>query len=150
MPATDAPGEHALSFKTKTGAERAATAIAVGVLSLGTFVHVPGSSGFTLRYRILPPQVAKTVTEWEAWGVEAAEKRFAAAQAVAIADASGREIPKETVLQGFRPYLTPNLILAALEDKQHGPQTVITSFFDDFVFDAFGVDGGAEKAFVNR
>ena len=149
IPATLAPGQHKVGFTTKTGAERAATAIAVGVLTLGTVVHVPGSSGFNLTYRIIPPEVAKTVTDWEAWGVEAAEKRFAAARAVAIADVAGREIPKETVLQRFRPYLTPNLILAALEDKQRGPETAITSYFDDFVFDAFGVDG-VEKAFVNR
>ena len=147
IPATSPPGEHTVGFKTKTGAERAATAIAVGVLTLGTFVHVPGSAGFSLTYRILPPDVAKTVTDWEAWGVQAAEKRFAAARAVALADAAGNEIPKETILQRFRPYLTPSLVLRALEDKERGPQAVITSFFDDFVFDAFGVDG-PEKAFV--
>jgi len=147
IPATQGPGEHKVGFTTRTGTERAATAIAVGVLTLGTVIATPGASGFTLTYRILPAQVAKTVTDWEAWGVQAAEKRFDAARAVAIADAAGREIPKETVLQRFRPYLTPSLVLAALEDKERGPQVAITSFFDDFIFDAFGVDG-AEKAFV--
>ena len=147
IPATQAPGEHKVGFTTRTGAERAATAIALGVLTLGTVIAAPGASGFSLTYRILPPQVAKTVTDWEAWGVQAAEKRFDAARAVAIADAAGREIPKETILQRFRPYLTPTLVLAALDDKERGPQAVITSFFDDFIFDAFGVDG-AEKAFV--
>ncbi len=147
VPATQSPGEHKVGFTTRTGAERAATALAVGVLTLGTVIASPGASGFTLTYRILPPAVAKTVTDWEAWALQAAEKRFDAARAVAIADAAGREIPRETVLQRFRPYLTPSLVLAALEDKERGPQVAITSYFDDFIFDAFGVDG-AEKAFV--
>ena len=148
VPATDAPGEHVLSFKTKTGAERAATAIAVGVLSLGTFVHVPGSSGFTLRYRILPPQVAKTVADWEAYAVQSAARRFEAANAHSIADLTGNRVPKDAVLQRFQLYLTPALILAALEDKTHRPEDTMNAFFDDFLFDAFRAAGGAEKAFV--
>ena len=51
------------------------------------------------------------------------------------------------ILERFRPYLTPSLILACLEDKEKGPQAAITGCFDDFIYDAFGIDG-PEKAFV--
>ena len=147
IPATLAPGEHTLGFTTKTGTERAATAIAVGLLSLGTVVHVPGSAGFSLRYRILSPEIAKTITDWETWGVESAARRFEAANALAIVDIRGSRIPKETILARFRPYLTPSVILACLEDKEKGPQAAIAACFDDFIYDALGIDG-PEKAFV--
>jgi len=147
IPATLAPGEHTVGFTTKTGTERAATAIAVGVLTLGTLVHVPGSAGFSLRYRILPPEIAKTVTDWENWGVQSAAHRFETANAVAIVDPRGNRIPKDTILERFRPYLTPSVILACLEDKEKGPQAAITGCFDDFIYDAFGIDR-PEKAFT--
>ncbi len=145
--ATDAPGEYVVGLKTRSGAERAATAVAVGVLTLGSVVYAPGSSGFSVRYRVLPPQVAKSVTDWQAYAVAAASQRFDRAHAVAISDGRGARIPRDAILQRFRPYLTPSVIVAALEDKQRPPASAVVTLFDRFVFDSFGMDG-ADKAFL--
>src|SRR2546426_1208971 len=147
VPAQGPPGEHTLSFKTRSGAERAATAAAVGILTLGSFVYAPGSSGFSLRYQILPPESAKSVEAWEAYALQAAGKRFEDAHASAISDRQGGRIPKETVLERFRPYLTPSLIFAALQAKQRPPEQVFPTLLDEFLFDWLGYRG-ADQAFL--
>ncbi len=147
VPAQGPPGEHTLSFKTRSGAERAATAAAVGILTLGSFVYAPGSSGFSLRYQILPAESAHSLEAWEAYALQAAGKRFDDAHASAISDRQGGRIPKAVVLERFRPYLTPALIFAALQNKQHPPEQVFPRLLDEFLFDWLG-HRGADQAFL--
>src|SRR5947209_15386678 len=147
VPAAAPSGFHKITFRTRSGAERAATAVAVGVLTLGSFVYAPGSSGFSLRYTVLTPETAQNVTQWEGYAMQAADRRFKEAGANAIDDGKGGRISQDTVLQQFRAYLTPSLLLAALRSKQASPEVVIASLFDEFLFDAFGIKG-SQNAFV--
>ena len=147
VPTNRGAGEHSVSFKTRSGAERAATAVAVGVLTLGSFIYAPGSSGFSLRYTVLTPETAQNVTQWEGYAMQAADRRFKEAGANAIDDGKGGRISQATVLQQFRAYLTPSLLLAALRSKRAAPEVVITSLLDEFLFDAFGIKG-SQNAFV--
>ena len=147
VPTNRGPGEHSVGFKTRSGAERAATAVAVGVLTLGSFIYAPGSSGFSLRYTVLTPETAQSVTQWEGYAVQSAERRFKDAGANAINDGKGGRIPQATILQQFRAYLTPSLLLAALRSKERAPEVVIASLLDEFLFDAFGIKA-AQNAFV--
>ncbi|HWM49861.1 MAG TPA: hypothetical protein VNO76_00755 [Thermoplasmata archaeon] len=146
IPATRSSGFYKMSFKTRSGAERAATAVAVGVLTLGSFVYAPGSSGFSLEYEILTPEATRIVESWEAFAIEAANKRFEAAHAEGISDPRGGLIPKDSVLQRFRAYLTPALVVAVLEDKRKSPEHDFVRLFDEFLFDWHGFRG-AETAF---
>lgn len=147
VPTNRGPGEHSVGFKTKSGAERAATAVAVGVLTLGSFIYAPGSSGFSLRYTVLTPEIAQSVTQWEGYAMQAAERRFKDAGADTIDDGKGGRISQATVLQQFRAYLTPSLLLAALRSKERAPEVVIASLLDEFLFDAFGIKA-SQKAFI--
>src|SRR5438128_1230503 len=147
VPTNRGAGEHSVSFKTRSGAERAATAVAVGVLTLGSFIYAPGSSGFSLRYTVLTPETAQNVTQWEGYAMQSADRRFKEAGANAIDDGKGGRISQATVLQQFRAYLTPSLLLAALRSKRAAPEVVIASLLDEFLFDAFGIKG-SQNAFV--
>src|SRR2546425_487386 len=146
VPATSPSGFHKIAFRTRSGAERAATAAAVGVLTLGSFIYAPGSSGFDLQYEILTPEATRIVESWEAFAMEAADKRFEAAHAKGISDRRGREIAKESALQRFRAYLTPALVVGVLEDKRQTPRQSFVRLFDEFLFDWLGFRG-AETAF---
>jgi len=149
VPATGAPGFHKVSFKTRSGAERAATAVAVGVLTLGSFVYAPGYSGFNLQFEILAPETSRIVESWENFAVQAASKRFEAAHATGISDRRGGRIPKESVLQRFRSYLTPALVTGVLKDNRRPPDQVFPRLLDEFLFDWLG-QKGAEAAFLQE
>ena len=149
VPATGAPGFHKVSFKTRSGAERAATAVAVGVLTLGSFVYAPGSSGFNLQFEILAPETSRVVESWENFAVQAANKRFEAAHAIGVSDSRGGRISKESVLQRFRSYLTPALVARVLKDNRRPPDQVFPQLLDEFLFDWLGLKG-AEGAFLSE
>jgi hypothetical protein len=146
VPATAPSGFHTISFKTRSGVERAATAVAVGVLTLGHFIYAPGSSGFNLQYEILTSEATRIVESWEAFAIEAADKRFEAAHAKSISNGREGVIAKEDVLQRFRMYLTPALVVGILEDKRQPPGQSFLRLFDEFLFDWLGFRG-AETAF---
>lgn len=147
VPAVGAPGGHLLEFNTRSGAERAATAAAVGVLTLGTFVYAPGSKGVSLTYQILPADSARSTEAWESFALQSAAHRFDAAQATAISAPNDGRIPKDVILQRFRAYLTPTLLYAALQDPQHPPDQVVPTLLDEFLFDWFG-HKSADQAFL--
>ncbi len=146
VPATSASGFYKISFRTRSGAERAATAAVVGALTLGSFIYAPGSSGFDLQYEILTPEATRIVESWETFAKEVADKRFAAAHARGISDQRDGVIAKDSVLERFRAYLTPALAVGVLEDESQSPREVFTFLFDEFLFDWLGFRG-AETAF---
>ena len=146
IPAAAPSGFHKIAFRTRSGAERAATAVAVGVLTLGSFVYAPGSSGFDLQYEILTPEATRIVDSWEAFAIEAADKRLEAAHAKGISHPRDQVIAKDSVLQRFRAYLTPALVVGILEDKRQPPRESFIRLFDEFLFDWLGFRG-AETAF---
>jgi hypothetical protein len=141
------PGEQTLGFRTRSGAERAATAAVVGVLTLGSFIYAPGSSSVSLRYEIITPESARSAETWEVYAIEAASKRFDDAHATAVSDRTGGRIPKGDVLEQFRAYITPSLIYAALEDKDHPAERVLANLLDEFLYDSFGY-AMADQAFL--
>src|SRR6266480_1922379 len=126
-----------------------ATAVAVGVLTLGSFVYAPGYSGFNLQFEILAPETSRIVESWENFAVQAASKRFEAAHATGISDRRGGRIPKESVLQRFRSYLTPALVTGVLKDNRRPPDQVFPRLLDEFLFDWLGLKG-AEGAFLSE
>jgi hypothetical protein len=146
IPATGAPGAYSVGFVTLTGEDIAATALTVGLLSLGTVWYAPGSAGFYLGYSILAPEIAQKVTEWEESAVRSAAERFETERAIAIAGPAGNRIPMDSVLDEYRAYLTPSRVLSALLDTERGPEAALREQFDDFILNAYGVRG-AEKAF---
>ena len=77
------------------------------MLTLGSFVYAPGSSGFDLQYEILTPEATRIVESWEAFAIEAANKRFEAAHAKGISHPRDQVIAKDSVLQRFRPTSRP-------------------------------------------
>ena len=146
VPATQPSGFHKISFKTRSGAERAATAVAVGVLTLGSFVYAPGSSGFNLEYEILTPEATRIVESWETFAIEAADRRFEAAHAKGISSPRAGLLPKDDVLRRFRAYLTPSLVVRILQDKRQAQGNLFSRLLDEFLFDWLGFRG-AETGF---
>ena len=146
IPAKPKPGGHQVGFRSKSTAARGATAAAVGVLTLGTFIYAPGYKGFTLQYQVLQPEVAKTVVAWEGYAVGAAARHFSERGTDAITAPRGYKVPKDAALQRFGMYLTAGRVLAGLEDKERKPEENMGRLFDAFLLDAFGVEG-VEKAF---
>ncbi len=140
FPGKAKPGPHQIGFRSKSTASRGATAAAIGVLTLGTFIYAPGYKGFTLQYEVLNPQTASTVTAWERCALDAAARRFADRGAGAITAPRGYTVPKDAVLQRFGMYLTPARILGALENKERRPEENMGRLFDAFLFDAFRVE----------
>jgi len=147
IPAKQKAGGHQIGFRSKSTAARGATAAAVGVLTLGTFIYAPGYKGFTLQYQVLDPQTANTVGAWEAYAMGAAAHHFSERGTDAITAPRGYKVPKDAVLQRFGMYLTPGRILGALENQERKPEENMGLLFDGFLSDAYGVEG-VEKAFL--
>jgi hypothetical protein len=147
VPAVGAPGGHVLEFNSRSGAERAATAAVVGVLTLGNFVYAPGSKGVSLQYQVLPADTARILEAWESYALQSAASRFDAAQATAVSDRNGGRIPKDVVLQKFRAYLTPTLLYAAMQDPQRPADQAVPTLLDELLFDWLG-HASADEAFL--
>src|SRR3989454_3182104 len=102
VPAAAPSGFHKITFRTRSGAERAATAVAVGGLTLGSFVYAPGSSGFDLQYEILTPEATRIVESWGGFAIEAANKRVEGGQAQGNSPPRGQGVGKEQRLPAVR------------------------------------------------
>lgn len=143
------PGSYSVEFTTRTGGERAATALITGVLTLGHFIYAPGSSGVSLGYEVVSTETAKLITDWEAFAIAVAEHRLTQADALEAWDGMQGRVTRDEMLRGFRVYLTPSLIMAALRDTRATPEAVVGSLIDEYAFDSFGVDQ-IEKVFLPK
>jgi len=146
FPADPSPGWHQIGFHSASAEARGATALAVGVLTLGSLIYVPGIKSFVLQYGVLTPENAKTVTTWEADAMDAAARHFSDHGADSIVTAKGERVPKEVVLKGFGKYLVPGRVVKAIEDKERKPEESMDHLLAAFLFDSFGVTS-LDKAF---
>src|SRR5213595_3183429 len=122
--------------------------IAEGMRGSLSFALPPYS--WTIRMVSVPaPETSRVVESWENFAVQAANKRFEAAHATALSDPRGGRIPKESVLQRFRSYLTPALVAGVLKDNRRPPDQVFPRLLDEFLFDWLGLKG-AEGAFLSE
>jgi hypothetical protein len=119
IPMPPTPGDHEFEFRTTSSAAKAGKAIAAGVLSLGTFIYIPGHKGFSLTVRVLDRPTIKLLDDFEGAVLRATGKSFTDADTDHATKASGGDVPRKDFMERFRQYLwyNPGRTLKALSGE---------------------------------
>ncbi len=130
--------QHTLGFRTISTAGKVATAAAVGVLTLGTFVYAPGHKGFSVSYKILEPKSVQSIASVEQSALRALTEAFQDHQAEALVGPGGERFPRDRVLEWFRYYLgaNPEMIIHTLNAEKDRSK-VVPSLFNQFLSTEF-------------
>ncbi|TLZ72620.1 MAG: hypothetical protein E6K14_06500 [Methanobacteriota archaeon] len=126
--------QHTLGFRTISTAGKVATAAAVGILTLGTFVYAPGHKGFSVSYKVLEPKSVQSIVSVEQSALRALTEAFQDHQAEALVGPGGERFPKDRVLEWFRYYLgaNPETIVHTLNAEKDRSK-VVPSLFNQFL-----------------
>ncbi|HYS72846.1 MAG TPA: hypothetical protein VEO96_02545 [Thermoplasmata archaeon] len=130
--------QHTLGFRTISTAGKVATAAAVGILTLGTFVYAPGHKGFSVSYKVLEPKSVQSIVSVEESALRALHAAFQEHQADALVGPGGDRFPKDRVLEWFKYYLgaNPGMIIHTLNAEKDRSK-VVPSLFNQFLSTEF-------------
>jgi len=144
IPLAVQPGVHKIEMRSTTTGARVGKAALVGVLTLGSFVYVPGFKGFTVEFTVLEPKAVGDVNRVRASLVDSVRSLFDEKKVAGVLRKGGARVPRDFVLSRLPPYLTAERIINAYEEghaRKAESGEIFWGLFGDYLWDEYGAEG---------